>query len=198
MLWRKLDNSGGFVVSRLKTGKTPRGSPLYYAAPHRWAGNLRQPIRITDHPEPGYGGARQESFRVRDYPPCQPFQRAREYLAQLGTEDPDADAKTAGLIWMHALAIAYSEAYLSEIATASAATGRGSRFRCIGRYWNHPRRWASKSRPCWTPRWKYAGVTCGKITPVFKTIGQITKAGGGQLDAAGDDSGRHRRLGTHR
>ena len=31
------------------------------------------------------------------------------------------------------------------------------------------------------------GVTCGKIAPVFKTIGLITKAGGGQLDAAGDD-----------
>ena len=31
------------------------------------------------------------------------------------------------------------------------------------------------------------GVTCGKIGPVFKTIGLITKAGGGQLDAAGSD-----------
>jgi hypothetical protein len=31
------------------------------------------------------------------------------------------------------------------------------------------------------------GVTCGTIAPVFRTIGRITKAGGGQLDASGDD-----------
>ena len=39
---------------------------------------------------------------------------ARDYLAKLGIKDPDADAKTAGLIWMHALAIGYSPAYLTE------------------------------------------------------------------------------------
>ncbi|HBO44936.1 MAG TPA: DNA methyltransferase, partial [Planctomycetaceae bacterium] len=31
------------------------------------------------------------------------------------------------------------------------------------------------------------GVTCGKIAPSLKTIGPITKSGGGQLDASGDD-----------
>ena len=39
---------------------------------------------------------------------------ARSYLAGLGLPDPDADAATAELIWMHALAIGYSPAYLSE------------------------------------------------------------------------------------
>jgi hypothetical protein len=41
-------------------------------------------------------------------------QAARNYLAGLGIKDPDADAQTAGLIWMHALAIGYSPKYLSE------------------------------------------------------------------------------------
>jgi hypothetical protein len=36
------------------------------------------------------------------------------YLATIGTENPDADAETAGLIWMHALAVGYSPAYLAE------------------------------------------------------------------------------------
>ena len=31
------------------------------------------------------------------------------------------------------------------------------------------------------------GVTTGKVNPLFKTIGLITKTGGGQLDAAGND-----------
>ena len=39
---------------------------------------------------------------------------ARAYLASLGIADPDADEQAASLIWMHALAIGYSPAYLSD------------------------------------------------------------------------------------
>ncbi len=39
---------------------------------------------------------------------------ARSYLTSLGIDNPDSDTHTAGLIWMHALAIGYSPAYLSE------------------------------------------------------------------------------------
>jgi hypothetical protein len=39
---------------------------------------------------------------------------ARAYLAGLRIDDPDADAEKAGMIWMHALAIGYSPAYLTE------------------------------------------------------------------------------------
>ena len=39
---------------------------------------------------------------------------ARAYLANLGIKNPDADADTAALIWMHALAIGYSPAYLAR------------------------------------------------------------------------------------
>lgn len=39
---------------------------------------------------------------------------ARAYLAKLGIKNPDEDVDTAALIWMHALAIGYSPAYLAE------------------------------------------------------------------------------------
>jgi hypothetical protein len=39
---------------------------------------------------------------------------AREYLAKLGVKNPDADENTAALLWMHALAVGYSPAYLAE------------------------------------------------------------------------------------
>jgi hypothetical protein len=39
---------------------------------------------------------------------------ARAYLAKLGIKNPDADEATAALLWMHALAIGYSPAYLAE------------------------------------------------------------------------------------
>jgi len=38
----------------------------------------------------------------------------RAYMKSLRMGDPDADAETAALIWMHALAIGYSPAYLAE------------------------------------------------------------------------------------
>jgi hypothetical protein len=39
---------------------------------------------------------------------------ARAYLAKLGIKNPDDDEEIAALIWMHALAIGYSPAYLTE------------------------------------------------------------------------------------
>jgi hypothetical protein len=39
---------------------------------------------------------------------------ALAYLSGLGLPDPDADRETAELIWLHALAIGYSPAYLTE------------------------------------------------------------------------------------
>ena len=39
---------------------------------------------------------------------------ARAYLAQLGLGNPDADADTAALLWLHALAIGFAPAYLAE------------------------------------------------------------------------------------
>ncbi|MGO9201340.1 MAG: type ISP restriction/modification enzyme [Limisphaerales bacterium] len=39
---------------------------------------------------------------------------ARAYLATLGILKPDDDAETASLVWMHALAIGFSPAYLTE------------------------------------------------------------------------------------
>jgi len=39
---------------------------------------------------------------------------ARSYLAILGLKTPDSDADTAALLWMHALAMGYSPAYMIE------------------------------------------------------------------------------------
>jgi hypothetical protein len=39
---------------------------------------------------------------------------ARQYLKQFGIDNPDADMERASLLWMHALAIGYSPAYLKE------------------------------------------------------------------------------------
>jgi hypothetical protein len=112
---------------------------------------------------------------------------ARAYLAKLCIEDPDTDSKTARLIWMHALAIGYSPGYLTEnadgirrdwlriplpdarsVLEASAALGE-------------------QIAALLDTEADVPGVTRGKIAPVFRTIGLVSNAGGGQLDAGGSD-----------
>ena len=111
---------------------------------------------------------------------------ARAYLAKLGIKDPDVDAKTAALIWMHALAIGYSPAYLSENADG------------IRRDW--PRIPLPADREALEAaaalgeqiaalldtEGEVPSVTSGKIAGVFKSIGLITKVGGGAIDPSGD------------
>lgn len=117
-----------------------------------------------------------------DAPTANLSKPTRAYLAKLGIGDSDADAKTAGLIWMHALAIGYSPAYLTENADG------------IRRDW--PRIPLPDSRKALEASAALGeqvaelldteadvhGVTSGKIAPLFKTIGVPSRLGGGQLD----------------
>jgi len=113
--------------------------------------------------------------------------RAREYLASLGIADLDANEESAAMIWMHALAIGYSPAYLAENADG------------IRRDW--PRIPLPKYRQQFEksvqlgrqlaalldPEAPVPGVTAGRIEPLFKTIGAVSKVGGGSLDPEAGD-----------
>jgi len=109
---------------------------------------------------------------------------SRAYLARLGIKDPDADPEIAALLWMHALAIGYSSAYLTENADG------------IRRDW--PRiplpagRKALESSASLGERLaaildteaEVPGITTGKFSPLFKTMGVTTKIGQEVLDLA--------------
>jgi Type ISP C-terminal specificity domain len=109
---------------------------------------------------------------------------ARAYLAALALPDPDTDQATAELIWMHALAIGYSPAYLADNADgirenwpriplpatrdallASAALGRE----------------VAALLDTETP---VPGVTSGTVRPELLPIGVISRVGGGTLTSA--------------
>ena len=112
---------------------------------------------------------------------------ARAYLAGLGIKDPDSGADAAGMVWLHALAVGYSPAYLAENADgirrdwpriplpdsrkaleASAALGR-------------------QLAALLDTEADVPGVTSGEVQPVFRTVGLLSKVGGGELDPdAGD------------
>ncbi|OGA95048.1 MAG: hypothetical protein A3E79_08095 [Burkholderiales bacterium RIFCSPHIGHO2_12_FULL_61_11] len=108
----------------------------------------------------------------------------RQYLAALGLPNPDTDRDTAELIWMHALAIGYSPAYLRKNADgirenwpriplpetraallASAALGR-------------------QVAALLDTEAPVSGVTSGAIRDELKPIAVVSRGGGGALTAA--------------
>ncbi len=83
--------------------------------------------------------------------PSQPLPRRPDLsLPRLGLTDPDADAETAGLIWMHALAIGYAPAYLTENADGIRQDWPRIPLPDTGEALEHSPAWAGKWPPCWT------------------------------------------------
>jgi len=109
---------------------------------------------------------------------------ARTYLAALALPNPDTDRETAELIWMHALAIGYSPAYLRDNAdgirenwpriplpaTREALLASGALGREVAALLDTE-----------TP---VPGVTSGTIRPELKNIAVVSRTGGGALKPA--------------
>ena len=138
-----------FLATRPVGTASPEGVPFLYTRLLGEMDSIRGhsyhfPIRLKLIAKGGNGGS--GLFDARQVP-REPFQARPRIPGQAEHQDPDADAKTAGLVWMHALAIGYSPAYLSENADGIRPTGRASRCRRIGGPWKHRRRW-DKSRRC--------------------------------------------------
>ncbi len=125
-----------------------------------------------------------------DMPPGVPTanlsQQARAYLKRLGIADPDHHADSASLIWLHALAIAYSPFYLREnsdgvrgdwpriplpeskdVLLTSAALG-------------------AQLAALLNTEAGVRAVTSGPVRPEMKVVGSVTVAGAKALDAAKD------------
>jgi len=177
-----------FFITRDTADKTPEGPPFYFSYQvcdyDSISGHARHfPVLLC----PEKTEAAENHLFARGKAHANLSNPARAYLAELGITEPDADAKTAGLIWMHALAIGYSPAYLSEnadgirrdwpriplpdcrqVLEASAALGE-------------------QVAALLDTEADVPGVTSGKIAPLLKTIGLITRVGGGAIDPSGDD-----------
>ncbi|HEY0077851.1 MAG TPA: type ISP restriction/modification enzyme [Pyrinomonadaceae bacterium] len=112
---------------------------------------------------------------------------ARAYLAALGIENPDADEETAGLVWMHALAVGYAPAYLSE--NADGIRGDWPRVPLPGSKELLLESAALGRRVAALLDTEQAvkGVTTGAVEAVFRSVASISRAGGGALlPEAGD------------
>jgi hypothetical protein len=109
-----------FFITRDTADKDPEGPPFYFSRLvcdyDCISGHARHfPALVHSAKEEKRRHGAQATMKLdAKVPRANLSPAARAYLAELGVGDADADAGTGALIWMHALAIGYSPAYLSE------------------------------------------------------------------------------------
>ena len=182
-LWPQCWAGNAFLLSRAHQSSSNEGFPFYYARTLCDDHLLTTDASVFPHridTLPGMGAP-----TVNIAANLSPM--AREYLAGLGLPDPDANQETAELIWMHALAIGYSPAYLSENADG------------IRQDW--PRIPLPKAKAALLASAKLGrqvaalldteapvdGITTGKIRADLKDIAVFRRADGKAADPAGGD-----------
>ncbi|NQU23663.1 MAG: N-6 DNA methylase [Candidatus Nealsonbacteria bacterium] len=191
-LWAQCWKGNGFLMTRPAGVATPEGMPFYFT---RLLGDndfLRGhayyfPVQLKNGKRLDRKGQR-SLFEMlgeeteEDSPIANLSKAARDYLAELGIKNPDANSKTAEWIWMHVLAVGCSPDYLEEnadgvrqdwprvpmagsknILLASAALGRQ----------------VAALLDCDTP---LENITRGRIRDELEPIGVISRAGGGHLN----------------
>jgi hypothetical protein len=123
-LWGQCWPGNSFFLTRIKGVKTPEGAPFYYVSglsdDHLLAEDaFCFPLRLKSaNPKSKTSEGQNELFEkeapIGSSPTANLSPPARSYLSVLGLPDPDSNPDTAALIWLHALAIGYSPAYLTE------------------------------------------------------------------------------------
>ncbi len=132
-LWAQCWQGNAFLLSRPAGVASPEGFPLFYTTMLGDNDFLRGhayyfPVRLraagkrsTEKRGDGngeFGAILHEAARAYGAGAAKTSANlspaARAYLSTLGINNPDADADTAALLWMHALAVGFSSAYLSE------------------------------------------------------------------------------------
>jgi hypothetical protein len=123
-LWKQCWKGNKFLITRFKAAKDDEGTPFYFT-PCLSDDHLLTPDAVAI-PLQLMNGARirpKEQLNLLellgekpevDRPFANLSAHARTYLHHLGFPNPDEDQQTAILIWMHALAIGYSPAYLQQ------------------------------------------------------------------------------------
>ncbi|MFB2921726.1 type ISP restriction/modification enzyme [Aerosakkonema funiforme] len=192
-LWAQCWEGNVFLISRPAGVANPEGVPLFFTPiigdndflrghAYYFPLRLRPTSKKSSKNQPKQENLFDVDAILNTTPTANLSGATRTYLSQLGITNPDADANTAGLIWMHALAIGYSPAYL---------TGNADGIRD-----NWPRIPLPNSKTLLLESAELGkkiaalldtenpiiGVTSGKIRLELKAIAIISRTGGGQLN----------------
>jgi len=189
--WEQCWDGNAFFMTRFRSSASPEGVPCYWVADLSddhfiVPDNACFPVWLRRVPQPSKkNGSNGVLAGMGDEPPLTTANLspvARAYLQNLKLPDPDRDAETAALLWLHALAIGFSPAYLAENAdgihqdwpriplpaerdTLLASAELGRRIAAL----------LDSDRPV-------TGVTAGKIRPELRAVGAMCRVGGGSID----------------
>jgi len=182
----------GFLITRDTADKTPEGPPFYFSPLVCDYDCISGHARHFPVLRPPTGKGKGKKFKgqkdlLAPEPTANLSLAARAYLAGLGIKAPDADAETAGLIWLHALAIGYSPAYLSENADGIRRDWPRVPLPDFRKALEASAELGRQVAALLDTEAPAPGVTDGKVEAFFRTVGVLSRVGGGQFDAdAGD------------
>jgi len=116
-----------------------------------------------------------------DSPVANLSQPAREYLSRLNITAPYDDPQ-AEWLWMHALAVGYSPAYLIENADGIRRDWPRIPLPDKRKLLEESAAMGGRVAALLDTEADVPGVTAGKLEPLFRTVGVPAKVGGGQFD----------------
>jgi hypothetical protein len=181
------------LVSRRKGVASPEGVPFFFTPSIGLQHALHTdayyfPLRLRPMRQREKQNALFSEREIQDLTPTANLSpNARTYLAALGLADPDADADTAALIWMHALAVGYAPVYLTENTDGIRQDWPRVPLPDTAEALNHSARLGRQVAALLDPENPVPGVTAGAIRPEIKVLAVISREGGGPLNPdAGD------------
>jgi len=191
-LWEQCWPGNSFLLSRVKGVKTPEGVPFFFVKglsdDHLLAEDaFCFATRLKSVPQKKKGNEGQNELFQKE-PPAEATPTAnlspaaRTYLAALGLPDPDTDTDTAGLIWMHALAVGYAPIYLTENADGIRQDWPRVPLPDNAEALTNSARLGRQVAALLDMENPVPGVTAGAIRPELKVLAVISREGGGPLN----------------
>ena len=187
-----LGKGNRFLLSRFNASKEPEGPPFYSTSlvsdDHLLSPDaVAIPIRLKN------GRLVRDDERTlfdvlgekpeADMPVANLSMSSRNYLTTLGIPDLDANKATAGLIWMHSLAIGYAPAYLSENGDGIRQDWPRIPLPASKDLLAHSAELGQRVAALLDTEAPVKGVTSNPIRAELKVLGPVSRVGGGSLNA---------------
>jgi hypothetical protein len=185
-------DGNGFFMTRPAGVAQPEGLPVHFASilgdnDFQRGHSYFFPIRIREGQDDGNGMNNHQPSVFEDSETYATYRAnlssvARAYLASVGVAKPDQDAETAGLVWMHALAIGHSALYLVENADGIRQDWLRIPLPASGKALLASAELGRRIAALLDVEKPAEGVSAGKLDPRLKSIGIVQRIGGGALD----------------
>ncbi len=192
-LWAQCWHGNAFLMSRPAGVSSPEGVPIGYTTllgdnDYQRGHAYYFPLRLQKHATETATAVTATSSDNEHAPIIANLAPlAREYLAKLGITNPDEDAETATLLWMHALAIGYSPRYLSENADGIRQDWPRIPLPLDREVLLHSAALGQQVAALLDTEQPVDGVTAGHMRPELKYIGVLKRADGGSINRTAGD-----------